>query len=71
MLKNIVHWSIIQATDLPLRTKVKFLFVKIPLTYKHLLYKSFVRRSVGQATKGRNVKICIIFKENLRSNRVL
>ncbi len=31
--------------------------VHIPLMYKHLFYKYFVRRSVGQATEGRNVKI--------------
>ena len=28
----------------------------IPLIYVHLFYKYFVRRSDGQATKGRNVK---------------
>ena len=31
--------------------------VQIRLIYEHLYYKYFVRRSVGQATKGRNVKI--------------
>ncbi len=30
--------------------------VHIPLIYEHLFYKYFVRRSVDQATKGRNVK---------------
>ena len=34
-----------------------FLSLQIRLTYEHLFYKYFVRRSVGQDTKGRNVKI--------------
>ncbi len=29
--------------------------VKIPLTYEHLFYRYFVRRSVSQATNGINV----------------
>ena len=30
--------------------------MNIPLSYEHLFYKYFIRRSVGQATKSRNVK---------------
>ena len=29
----------------------------IPLVYEHLFYKYFVRRSVGQATKGKRASI--------------
>ena len=29
----------------------------IPLVYEHLFYKSFVRRSVGQATKGKRASL--------------
>ena len=29
----------------------------IPLVYEHLFYKYFDRQSVGQATKGNNVKM--------------
>ncbi len=32
-------------------------FVKIRLINAHLLHEYFVRQSVGQASKGRNVKI--------------
>ncbi len=32
----------------------------ISLKYEYLFYKYFVRRSVGQATKGKNVKLCYI-----------
>ena len=31
--------------------------VHIHIIYEHLFYKYFVRRSVGQASKERNVKI--------------
>ncbi len=31
--------------------------MNIPLNYEHLFYIYFVRRSVGKATNGRNVKI--------------
>ena len=34
-----------------------FLFVKIPLINDHLFYENFVLWSVGQATKGINVRI--------------
>ncbi len=41
---------------------ILFCVVYIPLRYEHLFNKYFVRRSVGPATKGRNVKI---FKRNI------
>ena len=31
--------------------------VHIPLVYEHIFYKYFVRRSVGQATKGKRASL--------------
>ncbi len=41
----------------PNRDRDLFFSVHIPLIYEHLFYKYVVRPSVGQAAKGRNVKI--------------
>ncbi len=42
----------------PIKDRVLIFSLHIPLIYEHLFCKFFVRRSVGQATKDRNVKIC-------------
>ncbi len=39
----------------------QFLSVQIPLTYEHLIWKYFIRRSVGQAAKGRNLRLLELF----------
>ena len=36
--------------------RVPYFSVQIPFIYKHLLSKHFVRRSLGQDTKGRNIQ---------------
>ncbi len=41
----------------PYWDRVIIFSVHIPLTYEVLFYKYFICRSLGQATKGRNVKI--------------
>ena len=65
-----VRWSVIQATkgrnvkiDIEtqfsrhiIEIKIYFLSVHIPLVYVHLFYKYFVRRSVGQVTKGKKLR---------------
>ena len=38
------------------KIEVWFFFVKVPLIKDHILYECFVRFSIGQATKGINVK---------------
>ena len=43
--------------DLSNGDRVLFICVHISLIVEYLFYKYFVRRSVGQAKKGRNVKI--------------
>ncbi len=40
----------------PNRERLLIFSVHLPLIYEHLFYKYFVRRSVGQATNGQNVK---------------
>ena len=39
------------------KDRVIIYYVLIPLIYEHLFYEYFVHWTVGQTTKGRNVKI--------------
>ncbi len=56
--KNNVCMSVyLYVSSAPILEKGLFFLCTFLFIYDHLFYKYFVRRSVGQATKGKNVRI--------------
>ncbi len=60
----------------PIKDKALIFCVHIPLVYEHLFYKYIVRRSVGQATKGKRASLLIdvfilVFIKNINKKQLI